>query len=228
MIFKLIIIVSVLGLAVYGFWQYLTKSDIFRLKTIEIEGLKSLKKEDVISRAGIEPGKNIFAIDLKKIKKHLKSIRQIDNIKVVRSYPDAIFIRIIERVPIARIVNTVKAGKVELIDIEGVVFPGEAPGLPKITGITDDYALKEIVKFIPGIREADRDFYDNLSIIRGSDIRDIRLKAYGIDIRWGKIEVNIKNKLNDLKKVIENTKNKDCALIDVRFWKENKRDVFVK
>lgn len=227
---KFIIIISLCGLFIYGLWKYLTESGTFKIKDIEVEGVKTLKREDVISASGLKLDENIFSVNLKKTKKCLKIIRQIDTIEITKKYPDAVSIRISERDPVAQVETGKKNKEIELVDINGFIFPGKAAGLPKIVKTTDEDILRLIVRFISKLKETDTEFYGKLSTISGSCPDDIRFKAYGVDIRWALSGNDFKDKLKDLKKVIKDIKEKqkECSFIDTRFWQINKRDIIVK
>ncbi len=227
---KVIVVFSICILLVYVFWEYLTQSDTFKIKNIEVKGISALKREDVISLSGLKINGNIFSTNLKNTKKCLKIIRQIDTIEIIKKYPDTISIKISERAPVALIETGKKQKEIELIDINGFIFPGKAEGIPKIIKTTDEDTLKLIVKFILNLSETDNEFYDNLSTLSGENPKDIRFNAYNIDIRWGVPGDDMKHKLKDLKRVIKDIeeKQKECTFIDIRFWQKDKRDILVK
>ena len=233
-IIKVIVILVLFIFLVSCVYNYFSSSSTYKLKKVEIKGLNRLTREKVIAISGLKLGQNIFSINIKNTKNVLKNIRQIDNIELERNYPDTILITVNERVPVAQIVTDV-AGDVagnatKLVDENGVIFSGEMAELPKIVRTVDERALKCIARFLPELKKADSGFYGNIATISASSPDDIILNVYGIDIRWGKADDKLKEKVTDLKSVLTHMAEmkKKCSSIDIRFWEKDKRDVIVK
>lgn len=229
-ILKVIVILVLVIFLVSCVYKYFSSSSTYKLKKIEIKGLNRLTREKVIAISGLKLGQNIFSINIKNTKNVLKNIRQIDNIELERNYPDTILITVNERVPVAQLITDASGNATKLVDENGVIFSGEMAELPKIVRTADERALKCIARFLPEIKKADSGFYGNIATICASSPDDIILNVYGIDIRWGKADDKLKEKVTDLKSVLTHMAEmkKKCSSIDIRFWEKDKRDVIVK
>ena len=69
---------------------------VFPIKTIEIHGLETIKKKEIINSLKIFYGKNILTVDKKKIIKILETNNMIKSFLIKKHYPDKILITIEE------------------------------------------------------------------------------------------------------------------------------------
>jgi cell division protein FtsQ len=107
-----------------------TYTPLFRLRDIRVEGTSSLRPREVIARAGIGSGTNVFHLDAGSIVTALEADPWIRSATVERHLPGSVVITVQERTPIAQALvgtnATVVAG-------DGIVLPGAAvAGLPEI------------------------------------------------------------------------------------------------
>ncbi|WP_425363705.1 cell division protein FtsQ/DivIB [Candidatus Tisiphia endosymbiont of Hybos culiciformis] len=93
-------------------------SDIgFKLENVLIEGQYNTKEEDILATLNADKGTPILSLDMGAIKSNLEHNPWIRNVAIIeRRLPNTIYIRLIERVPIAIWQFN---GKVFLIDEEG-------------------------------------------------------------------------------------------------------------
>jgi len=135
-----------------------TYTPLFRLRDIRVEGTQSLLPGEVITRAGIGSGTNVFHLDTGSIVSALEADPWIRSATVERHLPGSVVITVQERTPIARALvgtsSTVVAG-------DGTVLPGAAAtGLPEIRAsvgeLTDDdrTAAAEALDVIPPVVRA--------------------------------------------------------------------------
>jgi cell division protein FtsQ len=135
-----------------------TYTPLFRLRDIHVEGTQSLRPGEVITRAGIGSGTNVFHLDTGSIVTTLEADPWIRSATVERHLPGSVVITVQERTPIARALvgttSTVVAG-------DGIVLPGAAgAGLPEIRAsvgeLTDDdrTAAAEALGAIPPVVRA--------------------------------------------------------------------------
>ena len=135
-----------------------TYTPLFRLRDIHVEGTQSLRPGEVITRAGIGSGTNVFHLDTGSILTALEADPWIRSATVERHLPGSVVITVQERTPIARALvgttSTVVAG-------DGTVLPGaDATGLPEIRAslgeLTDDdrTAAAEALDAIPPVVRA--------------------------------------------------------------------------
>jgi cell division protein FtsQ len=117
-----------------------TYTPLFRLRDIRVEGTQNLRPGEVITRAGIGSGTNVFHLDTGSIVSVLEADPWIRSATVERHLPGSVVITVQERTPIARaLVGTSSA----VVAGDGTVLPGAAAtGLPEIRAslgeLTDD------------------------------------------------------------------------------------------
>jgi cell division septal protein FtsQ len=104
----------------------------FCIRQFEIQTDGTLALELVRQYARVKEGDNLYAVDLRKVRKEILGVPIVESVLVQRKLPDTLRIRITERVPLARISV---AGLPEMaLDLEGVILgPSYAsPALPRI------------------------------------------------------------------------------------------------
>ena len=114
------------------------------LNKIQIEPRGHFSERQIRLAAGLEPGENLWALNLRQIKVDLEKLPYVSNAKVERHFPDTVSIIIHERVPVVKIVGlNIDLGTRETfyLDRDGVVLkPREddtVPLLPEVIGLTD-------------------------------------------------------------------------------------------
>jgi cell division protein FtsQ len=120
------------------------------LNKIEIEPRGHFTEHAIRQAAGLEPGQNLWTLNLRQITRDLEKLPYVSSAKVERHFPDKVSILIRERVPVVKIVGlNIDLGTRETfyLDRDGVVLkPREdeaAPLLPEIIGLTDAEAELE-------------------------------------------------------------------------------------
>lgn len=91
--------------------HFLYRNPSFALREVEVLVTGRLGPEQVRRLSGLEPGENVFSVDLRAVKRNLELVSQVKLATVERVLPDKIRIRVVERDPVAR-----------------VFVPGVAPG----------------------------------------------------------------------------------------------------
>lgn len=71
----------------------------FNVKTIEVKGNNAISTEQILERAAIPDGSNIFRVNTKKVKKALLNIPEIDAVRIRRAFPSKIRLEITETKP---------------------------------------------------------------------------------------------------------------------------------
>jgi cell division protein FtsQ len=114
----------------------------YDLAKIEIEPRDHFSERQIRQAAGLEPGQNLWTLNLRQIMRDLEKLPYVSSAKVERHFPDAITIHIVERVPVVKIVGqNIDLGTPELfyLDRDGVVLKPRtdetAPLLPEIIGL---------------------------------------------------------------------------------------------
>jgi cell division septal protein FtsQ len=136
-----------LGLAAFGIRRgvryYLLESGTFTLRKIDIVTGDTLNSQRVLEYLAITNGMPLFALDLARSQQDfLRDAPTIQTLTIRRRLPDAICIRVVERVPLARFARRSLA-----VDAEGCVFVSYRgiELLPSIAGY-------EAMEIAPGTR----------------------------------------------------------------------------
>jgi cell division protein FtsQ len=91
---------------------------------IEVEGRHRVSRDAILEALGIGSGTPILAVDPVDAKRRLETIAWIRSAAVERRMPDTIYVRLVERRPLAL---WQRQGKLVVIDRDGVVISGERP-----------------------------------------------------------------------------------------------------
>jgi len=92
----------------------------FRVADIRVEGRATTERDTILAALGASPGTPILAIDPARAKARLESLPWVRSATIERRLPDTIFVRLVEREPMALWQH---GGKIELIDKSGAVIP---------------------------------------------------------------------------------------------------------
>ena len=110
-------------------------SDRFRIKKIDFDGNDRVPEILLLKTSGLRYRSNIFSASLENVKSRLENIAWIRSAIVQRKFPDTIYIRVAERIPIAILQSK---HKLYLVDADGVVLENDGIGdfdnLPIVIG----------------------------------------------------------------------------------------------
>jgi len=136
----------VLGLAgvalvcglVFSAYSFLGSLTFFRLKSVEISPAKRLTREEIMTIAGIAPGRDLLRMNLKKMGDQLALNPWVETVRIRRYYPDTISIAVTEREPLA----VVNMGYFYYLDKNGTIFKalnqGDHLDYPVVTGFSEE------------------------------------------------------------------------------------------
>lgn len=116
-----------------------SRNEIFIIQTIEASSTGKLTAAHLKEYGGFFEGVNLFDIDLNAIRKRLEDVPVIRDAEVQRRLPSTLYVRVSERVPLARIPQG-QAGFFFSIDRDGKVLGlagSQFQHLPVITGFSD-------------------------------------------------------------------------------------------
>ena len=120
----------------FGLYRYISTSARFAVKNIVVDGAAHRSAADVARLAGVEAGKNVFAIDLEVARRAILADAYIEQATVDRKLPGTIRITVVEREPTALVAL---GGSLYLSARGGDVFkrfePGDPADLVVITGV---------------------------------------------------------------------------------------------
>jgi cell division protein FtsQ len=133
-----------------GFFFYFDKhkfeNKVFLIEKIEFDGNDRVPDVLLLKASGLRYKSNIFSCRIYDVKKKLESIAWVRSAAVHRKFPNTIYVRIAERVPIAIFQSKYK---LYLVDADGVVLEHDGIGsfdnLPIVVG---DGAEKEAVHLL--------------------------------------------------------------------------------
>jgi cell division protein FtsQ len=125
------------GLAVAALvaWDWVRRTPLLATRAVEVTGARRLDEGTVRAAAGIEPGTNLFAVDVAAVEARVAGLPGVRRAHVVRHLPGRVTVLLEEREPYA----LVNAGGLHWVDPEGYLVttaarPG-ATGLPILTGV---------------------------------------------------------------------------------------------
>ncbi|MBO0737503.1 MAG: FtsQ-type POTRA domain-containing protein [Alphaproteobacteria bacterium] len=90
------------------------------VRDIEVEGRETTDRNTILNALGAHPGTPILAMSPKRAKERLEALPWVRSAVVERRLPDRLYIRLVERKPLALWQHD---GRLELIDREGAVIP---------------------------------------------------------------------------------------------------------
>lgn len=212
-----------------------TEGDSFRLKALEVEGLRVLKGRDVLEASGLQVGDNIFAVDLETVKERVEELAWVKRALVRRQPPDRLAVDIVER----RRVAWVDIGGIYGVDAGGVLLPSEPMlresyrelDLPVIGGLqcavdslypgvaVPDSTLILLLNWWQQACAADAEFCMNVSEIKPLVPDGLRLRLVGDGLEVRMPVDKVPERIRVLKRLIKRVYREcpDPAYIDMRF-----------
>jgi cell division septal protein FtsQ len=149
--------------------QALYSNPHYVLRKIDIEPAGHFSPYNIRQAAGLEPGENLWTLNLPQIAHDLEKLPYVSSAKVERCFPDRVVIRIHERVPVVKITGiNVDIGTRETfyLDKDCIVLTPRrdepAPVLPEIIGLTN-------AELEPGARLEEPSLARALEILRAID-----------------------------------------------------------
>jgi cell division protein FtsQ len=126
---------SGLGVAAFVAWDWARRTPLLATRTVEVAGARRLDEATVRVAAAIEPGTNLFLVDVAAAEARIAELPGVRRAHVVRHLPGRVTILVEEREPYA----LVNAGGLHWVDADGYLVTADARpgdiGLPILTGI---------------------------------------------------------------------------------------------
>jgi cell division protein FtsQ len=91
-----------------------------RVADVRVEGRGTTDRETILEALNARPGTPILAVDPMRAKRQLESLPWVRSAAIERRFPDTIYVRLVERQPMALWQH---GGKLDLIDRTGAVIP---------------------------------------------------------------------------------------------------------
>jgi len=99
----------------YGFAQ----SSLFNVRSIEVNGLNRLNREDIVALSGFQLGEHIYEANLNKAQTMIKTNFWVEQVEVERKLPSSLIINIRERVPVAAVITQ---ESLYIVDFSGMLL----------------------------------------------------------------------------------------------------------
>jgi cell division protein FtsQ len=129
------LVLAALGVAALVAWDWVRRTPLLAAHTVAVSGVHRLDEAAVRAAADIEPGTNLFAVDVAAVEARVASLAGVRRAHVVRHVPGRVTLLVEEREPYA----LVNAGGLHWVDAEGYLVSADArpgaTGLPILTGV---------------------------------------------------------------------------------------------
>jgi cell division protein FtsQ len=186
---------AVLGWGAYETAHYLTSALRFEVTKFSVSGLKRVGENEVLAKAGVELGTNVFTANLSEIRERVEQLQWVRYALVERVLPDQIIIKVVEREPIglARI-----RGEAYQFDIDAMILdpdPVSGSSFPVLDGLRADDTKGNIKKVQSyrkvledlgqtALSEVHIDKAGEVSVVSASDPVIVNLGSTDFRSRW--------------------------------------------
>ena len=126
-----LVMTTLVVLLAVGAWAALYSS-VFALRTVTIDGLSRVSKQEVLDRAALPGGRSLLRLDPASIAARIERLPPVADASVTRKWPHALVIKVTERRPVAAVAT---GSEWVLVDIAGVAFatvPSAPAGLVSV------------------------------------------------------------------------------------------------
>ncbi len=234
-----LILASILVAIGLGFrWigrQLFSENPRFRIQHLEITCDGKLRQEQIREYSGLSEGMNLFSFSFDEIQSRMAKVPAVESVDLERELPSTLYVRVKERVPVARIkIGNYKIPR--LLDRYGVLLPPRASAslarLPLIQGLEAevrmgarvenrdiDYALEIIA-----LCESKKYLHNHIPLetidIRYDDYIDVRLTG-GVRVKMPRFQ--LEPKLSKLAAIIEISKSKGKRVKEIDLTLETEK-----
>jgi len=139
------------AVSVFSGYRFLDQSDIFRLSSVKVSGLRMVRRNEILDSGGIEIGMGLFSFDVAAAARKISAHPWIAKVSLVRSWPSTLEIHVQEYRPLAMInVENGSENALFYVDPQGKVFArvtgNDDLDFPVITGLeTENEVLGTII-----------------------------------------------------------------------------------
>lgn len=214
-ILRMILLIALLSISAF----YVTKSETFNIKKINVEGNSILSEEMIINSSRIFPGENILKTSMKESEEYIKHLPYIKDAQAKRKFPSTVNIHVSEREVLFQIKSL---SSYVLLDKEGYaleIIDHRREDTPAFTGFNiEDLELgKDITSSEEGKSLAD--FFndeDLINIVKQFKTLDyvdgeINIDLFnGIGVAFGPLN-NVKYKLKYMQELLIDIEKKQIA-----------------
>lgn len=212
---KVVVALAVLG-GLAGGGVALTRSSLFAVDGIQVAGVTTLSRDQILSSSGLRVGMNVLSVKTQTVEERLERLPLVADATVERIYPSKVKIVIRERVPAAA---ARLSGAWWLIEASGTMIAAvSAPpaGLPQVTvsAKPDSDALRAALRLWGGLPDWARQKTTELA---AADPQEIVARIGGTKIVFGSADL-VLPKMQAVVAIFERAKNdgRRVTRIDVR------------
>ena len=234
-IIGLLLVIYAAFFIVLRFKEFIIHSNYFCINNVIVNNDKFLDNIVILKEINNIKGKNIFTLNINKLRSHYEALADVKTAVIERSFPNTILVNIIERIPIGQISY---GRNMYGIDEDGVIIKlNESRGLPEIIGlkinnvysgenITSNPEVSELIKKIIIIIKtynmgglAEFGSLKNINVKKSKNlILDFICQDNEIKIKIGKTDFEEKLAiLEDLLSRLEQNQREKLLYIDLRF-----------
>jgi cell division septal protein FtsQ len=198
------------------------RSKAFPVNEIKVLGNKNVSENQIINKASIALGANIFTIGGTEIKQRIAGIDEIKKVRVWRDLPGTIVISVDEYEPFVRVYL---GSKQWLCDRDGNLFHGKTD-VKRVIICTSQGDVQPLVKIYSTIKDL------NLPFVVGRIVKDksgdVNLYAENFSIKGGALDADssseIRKKFNDLVKALNDVmaRGEIPKYVDLRFYDQGR------
>jgi cell division protein FtsQ len=94
-------------------------SPVLGVRSVQVDGLRTLPADQVRETAGIAPGTPLLRVDVDAARARVARLPQVASVKVTRGWPHTVVVTVVERVAVAVVGDP---GRRTLVDADGVLF----------------------------------------------------------------------------------------------------------
>ena len=94
-------------------------SPVLGVRSVQVDGVRTLPADQVREAAGIAPGTPLLRVDVDAARARVARLPQVASVKVTRGWPHTVVVTVVERVPVAVVGEP---GRRTLVDAHGVLF----------------------------------------------------------------------------------------------------------
>lgn len=139
------VVIVIVGLALIAYF-----TPLMSVRSTDIAGTKAVGRAEILHAAGVPDGTPLLQVDTREVAQRVAAIPSIESARVQREYPSSLTISVVERQPVARVID---GDTVHILDRNGVPYlrypvkglPGEFSALPEFVtsspGPTDPTTL---------------------------------------------------------------------------------------
>jgi cell division protein FtsQ len=187
-----IIAVGAVAGAIWLIWF----STVLVATDVQVEGMTTLRADAIREQASVPLGVQLARLDTVAIETRVARMERIDEVDVRRHWPNAVLVKVKERVPVGWVISD---GAIRYVDRNGIDFrtvSSEPERLVEfridtVDPLTRQQALEAVARVVTFLRSNARDLYTQIEYVSASTQDSVELRLTGKrTVVWGSGEHN--------------------------------------